>query len=29
VKPVVVFGSETMAVTEMDMERLDNGRGRY
>jgi hypothetical protein len=29
VKPDVMFGSETWAVTEMDMKRLDTGRGKY
>jgi len=28
VEPAIVFGSETWAVTEMDMERLGNGRGK-
>jgi len=29
VQPVVVYGSETWAKTEMGMKRLDTGRGKY
>jgi hypothetical protein len=29
VQTVVVYGSETWAMTEMDTKRLDTGRGKY
>jgi hypothetical protein len=29
VKPAVVSGSATWAVTEIDMKRMDTGRGKY
>jgi len=29
VQPVVLYGSATWAVTEMDMKRVDTGRGKY
>ena len=29
VQPAVVYGSATQAMSEMDMKRLDTGRGKY
>jgi len=29
VEPAIVFGSEKWAVTEIDMERMGNVRGKY
>jgi hypothetical protein len=28
-QPVVMYGSETWAMTEMDVKRVDTGRGKY